>query len=249
MNKIQEEKEASKKYMLSVIENTSPCLVSLTPDNVARIEAMISNDSNYLKGQDKDNKPSDKSNGSTAFWMNELKKVLLENKKSQYSYRTILSEAVCAVDRENSTHLNADGVGRKQVADRIYQIPKDKLIEYLKFPDKTNLEIIRRISRKTSPENTTAMARQNPSFASKFCHYACFYLFENKKYQDNFSIYDNVLRKVVPLYARHFGIDCANLDDYANYRTVIDSILKKSGNKISRNGFDHLLWYYFKGRL
>lgn len=36
---------------------------------------------------------------------------------------------------------------------------------------------------------------------------------------------------------------------YREYSEIIDKILDKSGNKISRNGFDHLLWYYYKGRL
>ena len=52
-----------------------------------------------------------------------------------------------------------------------------------------------KIASKTSKESG---ARANPSFASKFCHYACMYLFEDRKEQDNFSIYDGILCKVLP---------------------------------------------------
>ena len=41
-------------------------------------------------------------------------------------------------------------------------------------------------------------------------------------------------------------------NNYANYISYIDEIRdkasKKYGHKISRNGFDHLIWYYHKGR-
>jgi hypothetical protein len=62
---------------------------------------------------------------------------------------------------------------------------------------------------------------------------------------------DNVLKKILPLYAKKYCIPCItnNLKDYSYYRDIVDKILEKSGNKISRNGFDHLLWYYHKGRL
>ena len=40
-----------------------------------------------------------------------------------------------------------------------------------------------------------------------------------------------------------------NLGDYKDYRLAVDSIRKASGIEISRNGFDHLLWYYHKGRM
>ena len=40
-------------------------------------------------------------------------------------------------------------------------------------------------------------------------------------------------------------------NDYKKYIGYIDSIRNKAeelyGKKISRNGFDHLLWYYHKG--
>lgn len=249
MSRIQEEKALSQKYMLSKIKNSD--LVELTQRNVALIEAMISNDSDYMKEADKDKGKTNKYRGSVAYWMNKLKKELekdsLQSKGTHY--KDIIGEVVYAVDRSNSTHLNADGVGIKEITERIYNIPKSKLLEFLRFPDNAELKLIDIIAKKTHPTEKNKKARANISFASKFCQEACFWMFENTKYQDNFSKYDNVLKKVVPLYAKHYGVACAKLDNYSNYRNVIDAILKKSGNKISRNGFDHLLWYYFKGRL
>jgi hypothetical protein len=48
MNKIQQEEALSQDYMLSLIPDSRKQLVKLSQDNVARIEAMISNDSGYL---------------------------------------------------------------------------------------------------------------------------------------------------------------------------------------------------------
>ena len=40
-----------------------------------------------------------------------------------------------------------------------------------------------------------------------------------------------------------------DLNEYGDYRKAIDAIRTASGVEISRNGFDHLLWYYHKGRI
>ncbi len=127
------------------------------------------------------------------------------------------------------------------------QIGRNELIESLKNPDYKDMKLIREISRITSAERR---ARINPSFASKFCHYACFYIFEGTEYQDNYLIYNGILKAVLPLYLEYFGIDQKfDLSDYRDYRMAVDMIRKASGIEISRNGFDHLLWYYHKGRL
>ena len=117
----------------------------------------------------------------------------------------------------------------------------------MKYPDYKDMKLIREISRKTS---AVQKARTNPSFASKFCHYACFYVFEGTKYQDNYSIYDSILKTVLPFYLEYFGIEQSyNLNEYGDYRMAVDSVRENSGIEISRNGFDYLLWYYHKGRL
>lgn len=249
-NEIIKEIEASKEFNIELIEGTE--LVKLSQRNVAIVEAMIRNDSAYLKSSDinkgveKSKKGNIKYTGSTAYWMNQLK-LYFEN-NSSFKYEEIIKNAVQAVDRDNSTHLNADKVGREELSDRIIEL-KDKLIHYLKDPLGTEYELIKILSKKTKAKTK---ARENVSFASKFCHYACFYLFEGTDYQDNYSIYDNVLMKVLPKYIERFlPEEKLQYKNYEKYQKIVDKIRVKAkvdNQVISRNGFDHLLWYYYKGR-
>ena len=62
---------------------------------------------------------------------------------------------------------------------------------------------------------------------------------------------------MIPLYLDYYHIDSKDFKpknkDYAKYQDIIKTILdnaeKESGIRISRNGFDHLIWYYYKGRM
>lgn len=257
MNTIKNEFEEAKKYMLE-IDNRINTIVKITPKNVAKVEAMIKNDSAYLRSGDKNAKPqTSKKNinypGSSAYWIIQLKDILINGKKissAEYTYEKCIQEAINAIDRENSTHLNADSVGRKEILDRIIKIEKHKLITLLKEPDKNNYELIRKISEKTSGR------RENFSFATKFCHYMCFYLFEGSQEQDNFSIYDGVLVNALPQYCEKYNIKFDKKEirkSYKTYLDIIDKIREKAnqeyGERISRNGFDHLIWYFHKGRI
>lgn len=228
--------------------------MKLSVKNVALVEAMIRIDSKYCKVFDKEAGPIGKYGGSTAYWMTKLKKYYDSGEELNCEvYKNIIEGTVSAVDRENSTHLESDknkGGGRKSVAERLLLLEKEFVLGSLQ---NRSFELYGKICERPTCEKGT---RINPSFASKFCHYACMYLFEGKKEQDNFSIYDGVLCKVVPKYAEYYKIDCdkkkiecASVNDYINYSKLIDDILEKSGNHISRNGFDHLLWYYYKGRI
>lgn len=253
MNLIQAEQAKANNKMLATIPGTE--LVLLSSDNVALVEAMIQNDSAYLRTSDKSAVPTTKYGGSTAYWMTRLKAVLLGGEyANDNQYRHILLGAIEAVDRENSTHLNADGVGREELLSRLISLEREKLVTYLKEPDRTNLWLINYLAKTThptgvSPKGSKYKARTNPSFASKFCHYACFYLFEGEEYQDNYSIYDNVLQQVMPKYVKYYGLKQRDLSIYAEYRKTVDEIISMAEDRISRNGFDHLLWYYFKGRI
>ncbi|MBQ4371360.1 MAG: hypothetical protein II803_03000, partial [Firmicutes bacterium] len=125
-------------------------------------------------------------------------------------------------------------------------------------PQNGDLNLYREIARKTSnsirkKSGTTVKGRENKSFASKFCHFACLYLFDDEK-QDNYSIYDSILKKVLPMYLDYYGIkEKYNLDEYGEYCQAIDMVRMKAAAKtrktISRNGFDQLLWFYHKGRM
>ena len=253
-NIIQAELELAKSKMIEEVIFEDKKLAKLTRDNVAIVEAMIRNDSAYIHSTDIDAAPvynrkgRIKYGGSSAYWMMLLKNELIDKvHKSPYTFEEIIKGAVTAVDRENSTHLNADRCGQNVIVKRLCTFGKEELVECLKNPTHNDMALIREISKKTieGPKG-----RQNLSFASKFCHYACFYIFEGTVYQDNYSIYDGVLKKVIPLYLKYYGIKHNyNLSDYKEYMKAVDSIRNASGIEISRNGFDHLLWYYHKGRI
>ena len=262
MNTIQKELELAKRKQLQTVDyKNGKKLVCLTRDNVAIVEAMIQNDSAYRRSTKVDaapiykkKKPEEKEyGGSSGYWLTRLKRILLENKTDeQYTYEEIIRNSVEAVDRENSTHLNADGKGRDDITQRLCAFGRAELLACLKDPDYKDMKLFNEIARRTSAEKG---ARINPLFASKFCHYACFYIFEGTEYQDNYSIYDDILKNVMPDYLDFYGFDPAafDLSDYKQYRNAVDNIRCKasyiSGVEISRNGFDHLLWYYHKARL
>mgnify|MGYP000908594165 CR=1 FL=1 len=70
------------------------------------------------------------------------------------------------------------------------------------------------------------------SFATKFCHYVSLIIFEGTEFEDNYSIYDNVLKKSLCKYVKRY----LNLDikedsfekDYKKYIGYIDSIRNKA---------------------
>lgn len=253
-NTIQKELALAKVKMIEEVVFQGKTLAKLTRDNVAIVEAMIRNDSAYIHSTDVNASPTYnrkgeiKYGGSSAYWMTQLKTALMESgSDSVYLYEDVIKGAVESVDRENSTHLNADNCGRHEITQRLCAFDRDELVECLKDPDHDDMKLIREISRITSAKQR---ARTNLSFASKFCHYACFYVFEDTEYQDNYSIYDGILKAVLPMYLGCFHIEQEyDLGDYRDYRMAVDAIRKASGIEISRNGFDHLLWYYHKGRL
>lgn len=263
MSLISDEQYASKKYELDTEEieynGEKVRILKLTKDNVARMEAIIKIDSNYKDSNDinkkilydKNNKI--KYNGSSSYWLNQLKEIIYSNKSISsfgYKYEEIIFHIIVAIDNENSTHLNSDKIGREAVKKRILNIDKDKLIGYLKNPRK-EYELIDIIQ---NPEDVDE--KNHLSFATKFCHYLSLFLFKDEDAGDNFSIYDSILKKTLPKYIkRYLNKDVKEKDyenDYRKYINYIDDIRESAssiyGEKISRNGFDHLLWYYHKGR-
>lgn len=279
-NLIDQENAASLCYNLALIPNTS--LVAITQRNVAIVEAMIRNDSAYIRSNQANSSiqykrgkvhstkptwkervaedaPNIKYGGSTAFWMDKLKNYLLFNNGDPlYSYEDVMYYTVSAIDRENSTHLNADGVGREEITERLLSIDKADLIVFLKTPNIStdSYKLISIISNTTNPTQADYKPRTNYSFATKFCHYACFYLFDGAPEQDNFSIFDNVLEKALLKYIKKYQLDysVANFKKYDKYLEAIEAVICESeqkghGDKVSRNGLDHLLWYYYKGRI
>lgn len=249
---LKEEQKLKTKYLLATEEFDGIQIVKLTTDNIARVEAMIMTDSGYAKSGDVNACPTYKKNGeedysgSTAYWMIELKRAL--ESKNTSKLRNIVNHAVVAVDKENSTHINSDGVGREQLTDRI-MARAQSLKEILSNVD-SGLTFIEELAEITTGVDEEHKARTNLSFASKFAHYACFYLFEeNDPRRDNFSIYDNVLNKALPIYIKKYNLASYDPDSYSSYYKCIGDIIMSSGEDLSRNGFDHLIWYYYKARL
>lgn len=250
-NLIQEELIASKPIMPKMMAENSD-LVALTRENVAIVEAMIRTDSSYRKSFEKNAKPNGKNPGSVAYWMMRLKELLIDGKEKDSelrSFEEVVKNVVEAIDRENSTHLNSDGCGREELTQRIIQ-GKSQWVNYLKDPDNASEDLFEKLNEKTHPKDKKYKPTKHTSFASKFCHYACYYLFEGEPAQDNFSIYDSVLKGILPKYIKAFGLsdkyDNNAINDYHTYRKLIDEIRELTEEKISRNGFDHLLWYYYK---
>ena len=249
---LKEEQAQKVKYLLATEIFEGIQIAKLTTDNIARVEAMIMTDSGYAKSGDVNACPTYKKNGeedysgSTAYWMTELKKALESRDTS--NLKNIINHAVIAVDKENSTHINSDGVGREQLTNRI-MAKAQSLKDILSNVD-SGLEFIEEVAKITTGVDEKHKARTNLSFASKFAHYACFYLFkEDDPRRDNFSIYDGILKKALPIYIKKYNLDGYDPDNYLSYYKCIGEIIKHSGEGLSRNGFDHLIWYYYKARL
>ena len=127
-NTIQAELKLAKSKMIEETEYYDMTLVKLTRDNVAIVEAMIRNDSAYIHSTNVNACPIYKKNGeikyggSSAYWMTLLKNALINDRLDDgYSYEEIIKGAVEAVDRENSTHINADKQGRSEISSRIIE--------------------------------------------------------------------------------------------------------------------------------
>lgn len=248
-SKIKTEKESKEQFMLHLMkvefEGKTYEIPKLTKRNVALNEAFINNDSDYFV-QELDVK------GTSIYYFNIIKSLLNKKRVNKKEYRNAILGAVKAVDKENSTHLNADNIGWKTITDRICKIKRPALVKYLKYPKETDYKLFRIIAKRTHEGKG---GRVNPSFASKFCHYACINMFYNTKFDDNYSIWDLLVRKYTPYYAAYYGIESPKFfnynkpEDFIEYQEIIDKIIKKSKSNISRYAFDHLLWYYFKARM
>ena len=172
--------------------------------------------------------------------------------------RETIEAIIKRINSENSTRMSNPEM--EKIAERIvdHASTKDILMNMLKGKKYSLIDIIAETINTTTNGNKKERNRSNFSFATKFCHYMCFYLFEGEDWQDNYSIYDNIVIKVLPDYAKSFGTEYDlkpfnkskknPIEYYEEYQKCIDNILKESGNKISRNAFDHIMWYYTKTR-
>lgn len=229
-----------------------PYLPFLDRENVGFIEAALRIDSNYRKVMD----PSYDGLDGCYYWIRKLN--ALDPKTKMIECQGILLRIIWTIKAENSTHLNSGETERNELTRRLvaeYDTLSD-FIHDLKYPKLNDYKIIKLLSTSTDPSFEKKIVKtrdaekdydpkiSNFSFATKFCHNMAMILFEGKKEQDNYSIYDRVINSALGLYNHEY----ANIDfngDYRGYLKAIDAIRK---NEISRNGFDHLIWYYFKGQ-
>ena len=249
----------------------APELPALTRKNADFITAVIKLDSNYGRDADVSNKPhktfhpikspTGKECGSTAFWFDEMKKV--------GDFEKCLAGAIVAIDRVNSTHLEASVDGRDEIRRRILEtcLKCNNLITELERDLKDQNHIIAKIAAPIRAKRSKTSDRYNLSFASKFCAYAAKYLGTQHQY----VIYDQVIASNLPLYVdaylcekpgkkafdfnyyknkcikKHQLVDV--LGFYLEYSQTIEKIIDiVKSQKISKEEFDHIVWYCLKGK-
>lgn len=216
--------------------------LALTKKNAVFMRAIISNDSNYRSATDEKN-----INSSAWHFKN-------------YRFSKDISEiekGVRLIDKENSTHLAVSG--REKGSNKGIEIVANKILGIENLENELNegsSKVVITIAESIKGYNVF-------SFATKYCAFVSRYLCEQK---DNYCIYDGVLANILPYYAWYY---CGRKDllkrtgnsniegiyknkyDYDGYRKLIDDIreaaYKKYSYEVTREDFDNLLWYYYKG--
>lgn len=161
-----------------------------------------------------------------------------------YSYDSIYS-IIDLINKLNNTHLR-NASEKPAISNMIIEeCPDlDSLKERLIERNNENQFTHSLVSSIRSLSNDDSGVRDNYSFATKFCHYSCYYLFDSEEYEiatrdlyrDLYPIYDSIVSRYIK---DTYNIE-DNFDDYEVYVSAIDRIIGESN--ISRNGFDHLVW-------
>ena len=248
----------------------------MTRKNADFIEAIVALDSNYKRDMtvippddgfdiNRDfNDSKGKYCGSIRYW---FEKMLDPNS----NYSECVLGAVTAVDRSNSTHLETVFEGRKKMRDRIVEHYPNVITLRgaisIPFTSENWNHIIHKLT-----EGGLFSIKDNSemffiSFASKFITYASIVL--NNSYLH--SKYDGVVSANLPLYAKlylnktfrktKFKVNQNNgnfvakrekgLRMYGEYVSTINGILEvleKVNVELTREEFDHIVWYCTKGR-
>lgn len=132
-----------------------------------------------------------------------------ENKDYSLDMQTVIKGAVCAIDRENATHLTAHvsknksgrSNGRSNVAQIIYEEMKKGLNEFKKkLIKKDDFSLIGLL---TVPKNEDS-ENYHYSFATKFCKYLCLGF---GKEIDKYYIYDNIIISNINYYIENYGLN------------------------------------------
>lgn len=243
-------------------------VLALTPNNVSRIKFLLDNDSRYRPITNKEYRS--------------VEQFFQEEKDTDWTEDPILlKELVRSIDITNRTHQNSKGSGItgndgwELTANYISTI--ENLLPKLKQSDPELVDKIACALKQKDGLGKPIANKYSFSFASKFCTYVQRALFPDEAFANGYSIYDQVISKILPYYVSIYleGKEEINppyngqkhYDPYSKFRDgryaeekdykydrfsdLIGSIIaaneKKIGYRITRENFDNLLWYYFKG--
>lgn len=258
-------------YILDYIADQHENVPALTRKNADFIEAVVRLDSNYANdlaitkpdhGFDPEEHAGNSNGmycGSTAYWFDQM--------QNNSDFRRNVLGAVIAIDRTNSTHLEACANGRIEMRNIIcgccnnYRDLIDKLND--RFSSDNHNHMIALLTQPIQSKGKEGK-RYNLSFATKFCSYASTFLNASRHY----SKYDNVVSAALPMYGRiYLGMNIPKgafkiiphpkedkfehrLKVYEKYAGCIEKIIAKlqSDNiNISKDELDHIIWYGYKG--
>lgn len=221
-------------------DTTPEGILVFTDKNIELIQAIVRNDSAYRRSFDPECQHSSAG--------------LLKGRFPESDEE--LLEAVVLIDTENSTHLAV--TGKNKGSNGGCKIAAQYIAEHYEYVraeiEAGRPEVVEKLSKELVPD------RYNISFASKFCTFTQRYCFN----KDDFSIVDTVLCRVLPAYETLYLHRETKQNkwskqrenkafDYKAYQDTIKAVLDSvngSGDvshKVTRQEFDLLLWYYYKG--
>ncbi len=253
--------KSSNPYELDYRVNGKERVVALTKKNSDFIEAVVKLDSNYKKESEivkphKDFNPETYDENSKNMYCGSMKYWFDKIEKGEGVFKTNILGAIIAVDRSNSTHLQASENGRKAMRDIICSKCKD-LVDLKREMEKPLTADEHLIFLMSKPMNAKGKSgkRSNLSFASKFCTSAAKFL----NCKERYSKYDGVVAKALPLYSKvyldqdykknYFSTsDCdKKYEIYVEYSKVINGIIDEIKNTLDKDELDHIIWYTYKG--
>ncbi|MFA6755247.1 MAG: hypothetical protein WCR97_01890 [Bacilli bacterium] len=228
-------------------------IVDINPLNVALAESMIIHNSSYKKSTNTKAYPKGDYYGSSSYWAglffslaaskSKLTTFDADNVNSVFEkmdihlFKTDLENItyllVSAIDRENSTHLNAKN-GRIEITIKIINIIKSGSFFIDLENKKGTFSLVTELSRKINE-------RSNYAFATKFCHYLC--LYSKNIDSDTYVIFDSITSDNLGKYDKLYR-KSKDFNYYKNYYDSMKALATKNG--VSLQGLDHLLWYYYK---
>lgn len=163
-------------------------------------------------------------------------KRIIHDVLNQYPYNQDLNEIaikIAIVDLTSSTHLSQhkEKISLYELANHILNIPDfDKRVE------NGDLDLAIEIAKCNGKVNLF-------SFASKYCTYHNFEIY----HKDCYSIYDGVVKKMLPYYNRkitEYQIEkWRKTYDYEAFHKCIGSLLEEIHIDYPRRMFDYFMWY------